>query len=198
MSEMESHVFSRGFAYRISGDEYLILLPNMSRDHAIRFLLEFQCKLKAVNYSQIEKKPTVSIAVCEVGPESLLADREVREKADKSHVFAKHAGRNWIAAFSDDSYEKLEVVKASHPPPEHHGLGGPPVPEGQGEGSQAGVFGPCPDGEPQGRAGGLSGEPGDGQRGARRRARAVGPGSGAANPSQDRGRGLRLGHKGAL
>ena len=41
MSEIEGVVFSRGFAYRIGGDEYLILLPNMSRGSAIRFLLEF-------------------------------------------------------------------------------------------------------------------------------------------------------------
>ena len=74
-------------------------------------------------------------------------------------------------------------------PPEHHGPGGPPVPKGQGEGSQAGVSGPCPDGEPQRPAGGLSGDPGDGQGGARRRARAAGPGPGAAIPSQDHVRG---------
>ena len=113
MSEMESHVFSRGFAYRIGGDEYLMLLPNMSRDHAIRFLSEFQCKLKAVDYFQVAKKPKVSIGVCEIGPDSVLTDREVREKADKAHVFAKQAGRDRIAMFTDHTYQELEVMEAS-------------------------------------------------------------------------------------
>ena len=116
MGVMEAHVFSRGFAYRNGGDEYLVLLPNMSRDHTIPFLSEFQSKLKAVNYFQIDKNPTVSIGVCEIGPDGILTDSEVREKADEAHEFAKQAGRNLIATFTDDTYEELEVAELPSPP----------------------------------------------------------------------------------
>ena len=109
MSEMEGHVFSNRFAYRIGGDEYLILIPNMSRDHAIRLLLEFQCRLKDVSYFKIRNRPTVSIGLCEVRPDSVLTDRGVRDNADKAHVFAKDAGRDRIATFKDYTYGELEV-----------------------------------------------------------------------------------------
>ena len=112
MSELERHVFSRGSAYRLGGDEYLILLPNMSKDQAIPFLGGFQCRLKNVSYFEIESGPTVSIGVCEVRPDSELTDREVRQKADEAHVFAKNAGRDRIATFTDYSYDKLEVTRS--------------------------------------------------------------------------------------
>ena len=107
---MESHVFPHGSAYRVGGDEYLILLPNTSKIQAVRFLSEFQGKLRGVEYFKIEKKPTVSIGICEVLPNSALTDREARANADKAHVFAKDAGRNRIATFSDGNYDNLEIV----------------------------------------------------------------------------------------
>ena len=113
MSEMERHVFSHGSAYRIGGDEYLILLPNMTRDNATRFLYEFQRNLEGISYLEIEKNPTVSIGMCEVPPGSELTDREVREKADQALAFAKGEGRNRIATFNGDSDARLIVVDPS-------------------------------------------------------------------------------------
>ena len=69
-------------------------------------------QIEGISYFKIEKKPTVSIGVYEILPDSVLTDRGVREYADKAHVFAKDASRNRIATFSDDRYEKLEVLNA--------------------------------------------------------------------------------------
>jgi hypothetical protein len=37
MAAIEAHVYSRGYAYRIGGDEYVLLLPNLDKDSAAEF-----------------------------------------------------------------------------------------------------------------------------------------------------------------
>jgi len=101
METIESHVFSHGMAYRQSGDEYKVLLPNMSADVAQDFLDQLRIKLAGLEYRDIEERTTISIGLCEVGSDSYLTDREVDDRANKAMAFAKDAGKNRIAAYED-------------------------------------------------------------------------------------------------
>src|SRR5207253_7063836 len=96
---LEAHVFHHGHAYRQGGEEYLVLLPSLSRALAIRFLDELRCKLAALTYPGIEERTTVSIGLCVVLPDCPLTDRELLQHANRAEQFAKKEGKNRIATF---------------------------------------------------------------------------------------------------
>lgn len=97
MSVLENHVFSCGYAYRFGGDEYLILLPNMSWLEAAESLSKLQYKLREAEYFGIDERPTVSIGICEVNKYSYLIDSEVIDIAASAKTYAKDNGRDCIA-----------------------------------------------------------------------------------------------------
>ena len=113
MTALESHIYSHGFAYRYGGDEYIILLPNMSSSQAANFLNSFQKNLKQLKYFQIEKYTTVSIGIFEVSENCIQTDREVEERAASAKKFAKENGKNCIATYKEESFadEDLCVIK---------------------------------------------------------------------------------------
>ncbi len=99
MQILEAHVYHHGFAYRQGGDEYLMLLPSLSKELAIAFFEELRRKLAAENYPEIEGAPTVSIGICLAEPDCPLTDRELLERANQAKKFAKDNGKNCIATF---------------------------------------------------------------------------------------------------
>ncbi|HVC95116.1 MAG TPA: GGDEF domain-containing protein [Pirellulales bacterium] len=99
MQTVEAHVYQHGFAYRQGGDEYLVLLPSLSKDLALAFLDELRCKLAILKYPDIERAPTVSIGVCCAEPDSPLTDRELRDRANQAKKLAKDGGKNRIATY---------------------------------------------------------------------------------------------------
>ena len=109
MSSLESHVYSHGYAYRFGGDEYTVILPNMSSFQAIDFLKSFQAKLRNLAYFGIEERIEVSIGIFEVNENSIQTDREVEERAAFAKNFAKNKGKNCIATFKDQDYEDNAV-----------------------------------------------------------------------------------------
>jgi diguanylate cyclase (GGDEF)-like protein len=113
MELMESHVYTHGFAYRYGGDEYVLLLPNMSLDLGIGFIQEFQRKLGMVTYRGIAEKATVSIGALYVPADCFLTEREIEDRANRAKNFAKKSGKNCIATYRDGYYEDadLAVVK---------------------------------------------------------------------------------------
>lgn len=113
MSALEAHVFCHGHAYRYGGDEYVIILPNMSLSHAINFLKLFQEALQKLQYFEIDEHPEVSIGIFEVSEDSIHTDQEVEEGSAFAKNFAKKNGRNCIATFKGQSYteEDLYVVE---------------------------------------------------------------------------------------
>jgi diguanylate cyclase (GGDEF)-like protein len=114
MQSIEAHVYHHGYAYRQGGDEYLILVPSMSRSLAVVFLDELSAKLADLKYPEIEQKTTVSIGLCVVKPDSPLTDRELRDRAVRAKNFAKKEGsKNCIATFRSQRFieEELQVVK---------------------------------------------------------------------------------------
>lgn len=101
MEAIEAHIFIHGHAYRFGGDEYVVLLPNITRQWAIEMLQRLQEQLSRANYKGIEDPPTVSIGVCMVGPECWLTDREVLECANAGKATAKEKGKGSIAVHDD-------------------------------------------------------------------------------------------------
>jgi len=99
MQAVEAHVFHHGYAYRQGGDEYLILVPSLSRPLAVAFLDELRCKLADLKYPDIERTTTVSIGLCIVDWDCPLTDRELRDRASQAKKFAKEKGRNCIATY---------------------------------------------------------------------------------------------------
>jgi diguanylate cyclase (GGDEF)-like protein len=112
MLALEAHVYQHGFAYRQGGDEYLVILPSMSKPLAITFFDDLRTKVAALDYPQIDGSTTVSIGVCIAESGCPLTDRELRDLASRAKKFAKDNGKNCIATFdglrlSDD---ELRVV----------------------------------------------------------------------------------------
>jgi diguanylate cyclase (GGDEF)-like protein len=114
MQTIEAHVFHHGYAYRQGGDEYLILIPSLSKPLAIAFLDELRCKLATLKYPDIEGKTTVSIGLCIVEPDCPLTDRELRDRASQAKQFAKKNGKNRIATVEEPHFvaKELEVVSS--------------------------------------------------------------------------------------
>ncbi len=109
MSSLESHVYSHGHAYRFGGDEYTVILPNMSSSQAIDFLKYFQTKLRKLAYFEIDHRTEVSVGIFEVSENSIQTDREVEERAAFAKNFAKNNGKNCIATFKEQDYEDKSV-----------------------------------------------------------------------------------------
>jgi diguanylate cyclase (GGDEF)-like protein len=111
MRSLEASVYNHGFAYRFGGDEYMVLLPNFSRDIGIAFLEELRLKIGDLKY-QISTRTTVSIGMCCVSNDCSLTDRELTERAGKAMQYAKGKGRDRVATFNSPSYldEDLTIV----------------------------------------------------------------------------------------
>lgn len=109
MSSLESHVYSHGHAYRFGGDEYTVILPNMSSSQAIDFMKSFQTKLRELAYFAIDEHTEVSVGIFEVSENSIQTDREVEERAAFAKNFAKNNGKDCIATFKDQGYEDNTV-----------------------------------------------------------------------------------------
>lgn len=99
MSALESHVYHQGHGYRFGGDEYVVLLPNMSSLQACQFLESFQNKLESLKFFKIDKQLEVSIGILEVSENDIETDREIEEKAAKAKNFAKENKKNCIAFY---------------------------------------------------------------------------------------------------
>lgn len=113
MQTIEGHVYHHGYAYRQGGDEYLILLPSLSKPLAIAFLDELRRKLAALEYPGIGEKSTVSIGLCIAEPDCPLTDRELLDRANKAKKEAKKT-RNCIVTYKGPALipEELKVVAA--------------------------------------------------------------------------------------
>jgi diguanylate cyclase (GGDEF)-like protein len=109
MQAIEAHVYQHGYAYRQGGDEYLIIVPALSRSLSIAFFDELRRKLADLKYPEIEGSATVSIGLCIVEPDCPLTDRELRDVASIAKKFAKEHDRNCIATFQGPRFVAAEL-----------------------------------------------------------------------------------------
>jgi diguanylate cyclase (GGDEF)-like protein len=112
MQAVEAHVFCHGHAYRQGGDEYLLLVPSISRELAIAFVDALRRQISSLEYPEIPEHTTVSIGVCMAEPNCFLTDRELRERANVASKFAKEQGKNRVAIYEGSRYrpEDLRIV----------------------------------------------------------------------------------------
>lgn len=114
MELLEAHAFAHGHAYRFGGDEYVVLLPNADCEDAVRILRRFQAALRELALAGIDEELTISAGVCPVGPDCILTDREVLERANRAKNHAKGRGKDRVAWYRGEIYrdELLEVGEA--------------------------------------------------------------------------------------
>jgi diguanylate cyclase (GGDEF)-like protein len=113
MRALEAHVAFHGHAYRQGGDEYLAILPGLSRDLAVLFLDELRRKLGELEYPDVPERTTVSVGVCVADADCPLTDRELRDRANRAEAFAKQAGRNCIATYRGGQLAEDELYVAA-------------------------------------------------------------------------------------
>lgn len=115
MQAIEAQVYHHGYAYRQGGDEYIVLVPSLSRALAINFFDELRLTLAGLKYPEIEGSTTVSIGLCIADPDCPLTDREVLAAANEAKKYAKNNGKNRIATYKGTRLvpEELEVVRGA-------------------------------------------------------------------------------------
>lgn len=97
MRVLEAHVFCHGFAYRFGGDEYGIVLPNITPDAGVRSLDELRKTVAEQQYPEVSGRTTISIGMVFVHPDCYLTDLEIQKVANEAKNFAKEHGKNRIA-----------------------------------------------------------------------------------------------------
>ena len=106
---IEAHLYQHGFGYRFGGDEYVLLLPNLSSRFSVNFLDDLRKNVSQLSYRALNEKTTVSIGVCEVDSDSFLTDREVLERANKAKTFAKLQDKDRIGAYRGPRFDDGEL-----------------------------------------------------------------------------------------
>lgn len=112
MRLVEAHVYARGYAYRFGGDEYCILLNNVTDDEAFGSMERLRRGLAELTYEGTERRTTVSIGVVIVRPDCHLTGHEIEQVAAAAKKFAKDNGRNRVASYVGSLFreEDLHVV----------------------------------------------------------------------------------------
>ena len=103
MRELESHVYSHGYAYRFGGDEYTVIIPNISLELSKAFFEEFQQKLSKMVVPDISIPLTVSIGLFYVKKDCIYTEKEIEDFANQAKTTAKNAGKNRIDIYMDKS-----------------------------------------------------------------------------------------------
>lgn len=104
MECVEASVFGHGHAYRFGGDEYVVLLPNVTSEQAVAFVVALQGSALALDLVGIDERPTLSCGVCAVDGHTFLTDSEVLERANAAKNFAKEHGKDRVAWFEGGLY----------------------------------------------------------------------------------------------
>jgi diguanylate cyclase (GGDEF)-like protein len=115
---IEAHAFIRGFAYHEGGDEFIILLPNISKEEAVAFMDRLRLKLPTLKFVGVDAKTNISVGICHIAPDCPLTDTEVRRKGNDAKKYAKEkGGKNCIATYTGERYVEgeLAVVAPSQP-----------------------------------------------------------------------------------
>ncbi len=110
MQVVEAHVHSHGWAFRFGGDEYALVLPNMTLSWTQEFLFELQRKLAAISAPGIDRAVTVSGGLCTLSPDTFLTDDQALEAAVTAKKYAKaQAGKNCLATFNGNLFRNEDL-----------------------------------------------------------------------------------------
>jgi diguanylate cyclase (GGDEF)-like protein len=109
MQLLEAHAFMRGRAYRMGGDEFVVVVPNADRQAGTAFVRSFAHALRELRCPGIDPRPTVSAGIVEVAPDSFLTEREVLARADRAKAFAKQEGKHRVAGYEGELMRELDL-----------------------------------------------------------------------------------------
>jgi diguanylate cyclase (GGDEF)-like protein len=109
MRRVEAHVYTRGFAYRYGGDEYVVLLRNVTEEEALASMDTLREALGELTYEGTERKTTVSVGVVTVRPDCHLTGREIEAAANRAKNFAKAKGRNCVASYTTPFFRDQDL-----------------------------------------------------------------------------------------
>ena len=102
MKLIESHFFYHGFVYRYGGDEYVVIVPNLSIEMSKALFREFQTLLYQLQFPGIEGLLTVSIGIYFVTRYCVYTEKEIEAKANLAKKKAKDSGKNTIYVLDED------------------------------------------------------------------------------------------------
>jgi diguanylate cyclase (GGDEF)-like protein len=112
MRLLETHIYGHGYAYRMSGDEYALLMPNTDTDLALIFMKSLRQKITTLRFRGIDMSISLSIGLCVVDRDCFLTDEELLQKAQQAMSFAKNEGRDRVAGYADKLFDenKLKIL----------------------------------------------------------------------------------------
>ena len=115
MRAIEAHVFTRGYAYRYGGDEYVILLNNVTEEEALASMNRLRERLGTISYEGTQRRTTVSIGVVTVRPDCHLTDQEIETAAAAAKQYAKAQGRDRVATYNSPMFVPNDLRIAASP-----------------------------------------------------------------------------------
>ena len=109
MRAMEAHIYGHGYAYRMSGDEYALLLPNAGADLTMSFVNGLRKRVAALRFVGTDKTVVLSIGICVADRDCFLTDEELQQKAEQAMDFAKTQGRDRVAGYAGKLFDESEL-----------------------------------------------------------------------------------------
>lgn len=110
MAAVEAQIFGHGYAYRMSGDEYALMMPNADSELAMVFLKSLRRRVEALTYLGTDRKITLSVGLCIADRDCFLTDEELLQRGEKAMAFAKDKGRNRIAGYTGKLFDEHELT----------------------------------------------------------------------------------------
>jgi diguanylate cyclase (GGDEF)-like protein len=114
MQAIEQEAYSRGFAYRYGGDEFIVMVPNCDRKLARALIERLRDRLHALVFPDIEWSPRMSVGYCIVEPPSPLGEREIIERVAAAKRQAKTV-RDAVAFVADHLHNAPEIEETARP-----------------------------------------------------------------------------------
>lgn len=111
---VEAHCFYHAEAFHVGGDEIIVLLPNVDKQHAVDFMDRLRLHLPTLTYVGVPSKAHISVGVCHVPPDCWLTDAEIEQKANDAKSYAKkEGGKNCVVTYQGKWYYQNELEVAS-------------------------------------------------------------------------------------
>jgi diguanylate cyclase (GGDEF)-like protein len=117
MRSVEAHIYGHGYAYRMSGDEYALLMPNADADLAMAFVSGIRKRVAALRFLGTDKTITLSVGLCVADRDCFLTDEELLQKAEQAMNFAKNEGRDRVAGYAGTLFDESELRVLTPPAP---------------------------------------------------------------------------------